>query len=547
MTERELKMEQRIAELEALAVRKDQQLAAQDQWLTEQKHRIAAQDRQLTQMQHQLDRLGELITNAQRARFGQSSEKQKYVLGNQLSLFNEAEAEQNPKAPEPTEKTFVSAHERKPKRPYSELTQGIPTRDIEIELEGDDLICGKCGGELRKIGKKLAYTELEIIPQKVTLLRYFTCTYACDKCIDETGGNTSIYHSVAPARLLKHSLASASTVADVMTKKYVYALPLYRQEKIWKQLGVELSRATMANWVIQTAQRWLKPVYRRMKAHLLEQNLIHADETVVQVLKEPGKSATSESRMWVYASGEGSSKPVRCFEYQPDRSAKRPVNFLKGFKGCLVTDGYAAYEQVPEVTLCGCWAHMRRKWREAMPKGATTKNSKAAVGYQYCNRLFRLEKKFADLTPELKKTARQAAAEPLLDAYWLWLDTVHPEPGSKLEEAVTYAKNQRKKLSQFLTHPVVPVSNNLAERSIKPFVVGRKNWLFSDTVKGAEASAVVYSLVETATANGVEPYDYLLCLLKELTWLGKHPANDALDQLLPWHPYMKKQMEQQAK
>ena len=190
---------------------------------------------------------------------------------------------------------------------------------------------------------------------------------------------------------------------------------------------------------------------------------------------------------------------------------------------------------------------MKRKWREAMPKGATTKNSKAAVGYQYCNKLFTLERKFADLNPELKKTARQAAAEPLLDAYWLWLNTLHPEPGSKLVDAVTYAKNQREKLSQFLTHPEVPISNNLAERSVKPFVVGRKNWLFSDTVKGAKASAVVYSLVETAKANGVEPYDYLLCLLKDLTWLGKHPANDDLDQLLPWHPYMKRQMEQMAK
>ena len=334
MSERELKMEQRIAELEPLVARKDQQLAAQDE-------RIAEQNQQLNQMQHQLDRLGELIVNAQRARFGQSSEKQKYVLGNQLSLFNEAEVEQNPKAPEPTEKTIVSAHERKPKRPYSELTAGIPTRDIVIGLEGDDLICGKCGGQLREIGKKLAYTELEIIPQKVTLLRYYTCTYAYDKCIDATGENTSIYHAVAAARLLKHSLASASTVADVMTKKYVYGLPLYRQEKMWKQLGVELSRSTMANWVIKTAQRWLKPVYRRMKVHLLEQNLIHADETVVQVNKEPGKAATTESRMWVYASGEGSARrPVRCFEYQPDRTAQRPVSFLKGFKGCLVTDGY---------------------------------------------------------------------------------------------------------------------------------------------------------------------------------------------------------------
>ena len=228
-----------------------------------------------------------------------------------------------------------------------------------------------------------------------------------------------------------------------MTQKYVDGIPLARQEKIWKRDGIELSRATMANWVIQCAQTWFKPIYRQLRKALLEQSVIHADETVVQVLKEEGKPAASESRMWLYASGQRSRKQIRYFEYQPDRSGKHPAALLKDFRGCLVTDGYAGYDKVPQAVRCGCWAHMRRKWREAMPKGATMQTSQAAVGYNYCSKLFALEKKFSGLSSENRKLARQVESEPLLEAYWLWLKTLDPVPGSKLEEAVTYANNQR--------------------------------------------------------------------------------------------------------
>ena len=297
---------------------------------------------------------------------------------------------------------------------------------------------------------------------------------------------------------MQHSLASPSSGADIMAEKYADGLPLARQEKIWAREGVELSRATMSNWVIQCAQTWLKPLYKHMKQHLLEQSVIHADETVVQVLKEDGKPATSESRMWVYASGERSTTPIRLFEYQPDRSGKRPESFLRGFTGCLVTDGYAGYNQVAKVTHCGCWAHMKRKWREAMPDGATVKTSKAAVGFQYCNKLFSLEKKCATLNKKLRKEYRQNFILPVLEEYFCWVNTLNPEKGSKLAEAVTYAKNQKAALTAFVEHGDVPISNNLAENAIRPFAVGRKNWLFCDTVKGAESSAIVYSLVETA-------------------------------------------------
>ena len=337
---------------------------------------------------------------------------------------------------------------------------------------------------------------------------------------------------------MKHSLASPSTVAYIMTQKYVDGLPLARQEKIWAREGISLSRATMANWVIQCSQTWLKPLYKHMKQELLTHSVIHADETVVQVLKEDGKPATSESRMWLYASAALLRHQVRIFEYQPDRSGKRPESFLKGFTGHLVTDGYSGYNHVAKVTHCGCWAHARRKWREAMPDGATVKTSKAAVGFQYCNKLFTEERKCAPYQPKYRQEYRQNRELPILEEYYAWLKTVHPEKGSKLEEAVRYSLNQKQHLMAYLDNGEVPISNNLAENAIRPFTLGRKNWLFCDTPKGAEASAIVYSMVESAKANGIEPFAYLQHVLLQLPYFGRSHSHEELESLMPWAPYI---------
>ena len=359
----------------------------------------------------------------------------------------------------------MKAHARK-KRKLEEMTANLPEKEILLELPEDQRICGKCGGMFKPIGKKFVRHELQVIPCQVKLLAYYTVTYACDHCEKDTGF-AYIANVKPPVPLMKHSLASPSSLADVMAKKYADGLPLVRQEKIWAREGVEQSRATLSNWVIQCAQTWLKPLYKHMKQHLLEQSVIYADEMVVQVLKEDGKPATSESRMWVYASGERGWAPIRIFEYQPDRSGKRPESFLRGFTGCLVTSGY---NQVQKVTNCGFWAHMKRKWREAMPDGATVKTSKAAVGFQYCNKLFSLEKKCATLNNKLRKEYRQNFILPVLEEYFCWVNTLDPEKGSKLADAVTYAKNQRAALTSFVEHGDVPISNNLAENAIRPFL-----------------------------------------------------------------------------
>ena len=526
MSQKSARQNRKVEELEAL--------------LRQEKEKSAHLESEVNRLSQKLERMNELLLNAQRARFGQSSEKAEYVMADQIRLFNEAEEAADPKAEEPVE-VSVAAHKRtkKPKRTLEELKGTLPTREVIIDLPEEMLFCGKCGGTLKAIGKKYMRTELNYIPAQLEFVEYYIRTYACESCEPKTGF-ASIYSAKPAPALLKHSLASASAVADVMVKKYVDGIPLARQEKVWAREGLELSRATMANWVIQVSQNWLKPVYLQLKKHLLEGHVIHADETMIQVLKEDGKKATSGSRMWVYATPERGARQIRYFEYQPDRKGIHAVEFLNGFHGCLVTDGYAGYEQVEGVTRCGCWAHMRRKWREAMPKGATTENSKAAVGYEYVNKLFLLERKFSRKTDEERKFARQAMEEPLLDAYWLWLKTLDPTPGSKLEEAVTYARNQEKALRAFLDHGDVEISNNTAENAIRPFAVGRKNWLFSDTAKGAESSAIVYTLVETAKANGLEPYAYLSQLMQDLPWYGTHPSADDLEAALPWSSRMQR-------
>ena len=524
------------------------EVAVLESTIQNQQSQIQAQQAQIDELKRKLDHMNEVFANAQRARFGQSSEKASYVLSeDQMSLFNEAEKEQDHKAEEPTQETFtVKAHARKKKRTLEEKTANLTEKEILLELPEDQCICGKCGGTFKPIGKKFVRHELQVIPRQVKLLAYYTVTYACDHCEKDTGF-AHIASVKPPVPLMKHSLASPSSVADIMAKKYADGLPLARQEKIWAREGVELSRATMANWVVQCSQTWLKPLYKHMKQRLLEQGVIHADESVVQVLKEDGKPATSESRMWVYATGERSETPVRIFEYQPDRSGRRPESFLRGFTGCLVTDGYSGYNQVQKVTHCGCWAHMKRKWREAMPDGATVKTSKAAVGFQYCNKLFSLEKKCANLKDKYRKEYRQNIMLPVLEEYFCWVNTLDPEKGSKLAEAVTYARNQKTALMAFAQHGDVPISNNLAENAIRPFAVGRKNWLFCDTVKGAESSAIVYSMVETAKANGIDPYDYLFYVLSVLPYLGKSVSHERLETLMPWSGEVQQRYGEEAK
>lgn len=276
-----------------------------------------------------------------------------------------------------------------------------------------------------------------------------------------------------------------------------------------------------------------------MKEKLLKQGVIHADETVIQVLKEEGRSPTSESRMWVYASSKRADVQIRIFEYRDSRSGDCAVEFLGDFHGILISDGFSGYNKLLNVIRAGCWAHMQRKWREAMPKGEIGKKSVAAQGYKLCNRLFRLERNLEELSDADRQAKRQEKAKPIIDEYYAWIETITCSTG-KLKEAVTYALNQKEFLCAFLDHGEIEISNNQVENAIRPFVVGRKGWLFSDTPAGAEATAIVYTLMETAKANNLRLEDYIEHLLAVLPERFADDLEADIDDLLPWADAMQK-------
>lgn len=492
----------------------------------------------VNEQQRQIDHLYEVVDKLRKMKFGQQSEKSRFVMDNadQMSLFNEAEKESNAKAPEPTEEILVEAHTRKQKRTKEELAESLPVKEIVCELPEEERVCEVCGAEMKPIGREYVRTELEIIPAQASVIKYYRITYACAACEEETGEGCLVKADV-PAPVMKKSLASASAVAYTMYQKFVNGMPLYRQEQEWRTYGLTLSRATLANWVIRPSEQWFRPLYNAMRRHMLSEPVIHADETEVQVLKEPGREAKAASRMWVYCTGKHSEKPMVLYDYRPTRSGEHAKRWLAGFKGYLVTDGYAGYNSVPDVRRCYCWAHVRRHWVDALPKTSDKTGSAAAVGMEYCNQLFALEEKFEkqNLSAEEVAKARQDETKPLLDAYWSWLETVDALEGSALGKAVRYSESLRDGLSTFIEDSRISLSNNLCEDHIRPFVVGRKNWLFCDTAKGAEASALCYSIIESAKANGLNTYLYLLYILTEMP-KAKELNECVIERCLPWSP-----------
>jgi len=370
---------------------------------------------------------------------------------------------------------------------------------------------------MQSIGKELVRSELVYVPAKMFVRKHYSEAVKCPLCGNDEGKDVSlpdieknvIRKAEIPEPLIPHSYCSPELLAHIVFEKYVQGMPLYRQEKEYLSLGAFLSRTSMANWIIYAASKYALPVYEAMKNELLKENVIHADETVIQVLHEPGKKAKTESRMWVYAAAKASGKQNILFSYAPTRSGDNAVNFLGSFDGYLVCDGYDGYNKLAKVKRCGCFAHVRRKFVDALPPDKELQMaSKAAIGLDRCNKLFELEREYESLSYEEKKKKRQERSKPILDEFFSWLETVNPLGGTALSRAVQYAKNEKKYLYRFLEEANIPIDNNRAENAIRPFVIGRKNWLFSDSVKGAEASAAFYSLAATACANGLNTEEY---------------------------------------
>ena len=379
---------------------------------------------------------------------------------------------------------------------------------------------------MQEIGKEVRET-LVLVPAKAVLRQDVYYTYACKNCEknEETDAekedvSTPIVKTPREPAVIPGSFASPEAIAHIMTQKFVMASPLYRQEQEWGRQGLKLSRQTMSNWVLRAAEDWLKPVYDVLHRRLVKREVLHADETTLQVLREPGKKAQTKSYMWLYRTSRDAEHPIVLYEYQPSRKSEHAAKFLEDFSGYLHADGYQGYHKLPEdIQVVGCWAHARRKFDEALNALPPDKRegTAALTGLDYCNQLFAWEERFKGLSPEERTKQRLKEEKPILDALLAWADSISGSvaPKSALGKALHYLREQWPYLLRYLEDGRLELSNNRAERSIKPFVIGRKNFLFANTPLGTQASAMIYSLIETAKENWLDPYRYLLWVLEQ--------------------------------
>ena len=481
---------------------------------------------------------------AQRRLYGASSEKG--ILPEQMSLFNEAEVNADKNVAEPTEEEIITYKRKKRIGKRDELYANLPTERRLHELPENERVCSICGGDLHACGHEVLRREIEVIPATIKAVEHVQTVYGCRACEQNNDGETALpmVKAEVPKPVIPGSgIASPSLVAFVLSNKYELSLPLNRQEEAFKRQGIIISRQTMANWCMFSSQRWLMPIFILLRDVFHAALNGHVDETATQVINEPGRKATTKSYMWVYLTGKYEEHQVVLFEYTETRAGSHPLTFLAGFDKTLNADGYQGYYALEGkgVTLAGCWSHVRRKFVDALKTVPIhmQKDHPAAVGISYCDKLFNLERAYDEqgLSLDERLMRRQEESKPVADAFFAWANELLPslQDRSKLREAVVYAVNQQHRLLHFLADSRIEISNNRAERAIRPFTIGRNNWLFAFSPEGAEASAVIYSIVQTAKANGLIPFKYLEFLFETLPNIPHEKYADCL----PWVPAVK--------
>lgn len=455
--------------------------------------------------------------------FGQKSEKISVIMQGavQLNFFNEAEMDAE--ASIETVEKVVTFKARKKKRTHKEAFDKLEIREV-IHQVGDKS-CPECGNEMKVVGKELVRDELVYVPAKMYLRKHYSEVVKCVSCgSDESKDieNDDIQKQIfkkgnVPSPMLEGSYCSPELLAHILYEKYVQAVPLDRQQKDYSALYAPVLKASMCNWVLFAAKRYALPVFEEMKKRLFEEPVIHADETGVNVINDPEKKTKGKahkSQMWVYCSGKHAKKFVVLFEYRRTRKGENSAAFLGDYSGYVTCDGYDAYNSLKNAKRCGCFAHARRRFVNALPSDKELiPTSEAAKAIAYINKLYELERSYENLGFEEIHKQRQERSKPVLDEFFAWLEKVIASGNSNLAKAVNYALNERKYLCRFIESPYVSIDNNIAEGSIRPFTIGRKNWLFSDTPRGADASALWYSLTVTAFMNGLNVEEYFYRLL----------------------------------
>lgn len=460
-----------------------------------------------------------LLRLANHRRFGPSSEKYEGMT----CLFDEAESEAS-KAPEPSK---VKGFNRKKPGPKP-IPDDIPREDIIYDLTEAERVCD-CGCQMTSKGEVIT-ERLDIIPAKARVIRHIEKKYSCNAC-------DSRKKAARPPEPLPGILGTPGLLALIVVGKFVDGLPLNRIEKTLKRAGINITRATLANWVIKLGKLCI-PLLNIYRDEVLTSPVLHADETTIQVLKENGRKAASKSFMWVLA--RDGPNPIILFNYNSRRTKAVAEDLLEDFQGFLVTDGYAGYDSVsrrPYTIRCGCWDHARRKFADAIKslrKDERSKPTIAGKALEYIGMIYEIERAQKESTPEFRLKARQLYTKSVLTHLERWLNQVinTVPPKSLTGVALNYLNNQWPELTQFMTAGVIPISNAMAERAIRPFAIGRRAWLFADTPDGADGSAAMYSLVCTAKANGLDEHRYLTHVFTQLAYENNF---EDLEKLLPWN------------
>jgi len=454
--------------------------------------------------------------------FGRKTEKHSLIPDDgQALLFNEVE-EFSPEE-EVKEDVEIKGHKRK-KRGRKPLPEGLPRVDVIHDIGEEEKICA-CGCIKSCMGKEIS-EQLDIIPAKIQVIRNIRLKYVCKDCEGVEAEEPAVKIAPLPEQLIPKSIATPGLLAYVLTAKFVDALPFYRQESQFRRLGIDLPRSTMCGWAIKVADR-CESLVKLLNNDIRSGPLINVDETTVQVMKEPGRSNKTKSYMWIYRGGDP-ERPALVYQYHPTRAGSVVSDYLESYEGYVQSDGYAGYDFVDhksQIVHVGCWAHARRKFVDVVKASGKRKSVKSRTGHaekaiNYIKKLYAIESKAKDqkLTYEMLFEERQKHTKPILDDFKNWLEDLAPKtpPKGLLGKAISYTLKQWDRLIHYLDDGRISPDNNLAENAIRPFVVGRKNWLFSGNPRGAKASAALYSIIETAKANDLEPYAYLRFLFDRL-------------------------------
>ena len=509
------------------------------QLLLQQQEQLNALTKELHASNEKMQLLMEQVILGKQNRFGRSSEKMEDTsqicfreVNGTIVFFNEAEAVCDLNAAEPEDLELKSPKQPKRKGKKEADLSGLPVRRIDHYLSAEELEAEFGVRGWKQLPDAIS-RKYHFVPAKVEVEEHHIGVYASKT--DE-----HMVKADHPKTLLHGSLVSPSLGAAIINGKYVNAVPLYRLEQEFQRYGLQITRQNMANWCIRLAEEYLSILYDYLHKELYFYHVIQADETPVLV-NHDGRKAGSKSWMWVYRSGHLYQKrQIVLYEYQQTRNASHPREFLKGYDGICVTDGYQVYhtleKELEELTIAGCWVHCRRRFDEALkliPK-PSQKESNAFLLMKQIQAIYREEGKLNDLSSDERLKQRQAVIKPLVDAFFAYLKTINVSKKDKFGDAVRYARNQEKYLRVFLTDGDVPIDNNASERAIRGFCIGKKNWQMIDTIHGAKSSAMIYSIVETAKANNLKPFDYVQHLLEEIPKHMNDKDCSFLEDLLPW-------------